>query len=115
MEQDVTYPEWNLKDVAIALAVVFAGSYGLGYILLPFLNQVLSLAQRFLFTGLLQTLLFLGSVLAIIFFRYKGNLRELGLKDILSASDIKRGITGGLGLFTLVLLTGIFVSSVAPV
>jgi len=115
MEQDVLPPTWNIKDVAAALIIVVAGSYLLGFITGPVLNRGFSLAERMFLSGMVQTILFISSVFAIIILRYKGDLHQLGLGKIISISTIRKGIEGGLVLFTLVLFTGIFVSAVAPV
>lgn len=115
MEQDVSFPTWNIKDVAAALIIVFAVSYLLGWITGPVLNQRFSLAERMFLSGIVQTFLFIGTVFAVIFLRYKGDLHQLGLGKIISVSTIKKGIEGGLLLFTVVLFAGIFVSTVAPV
>lgn len=114
MEHEVSNPRWSIKDVAWALIIVFGGSYLIGLVFRPLVSQAL-IAQRYLFSGVVQTLLFIGSVFAIIFFRYKGNPGQLGLRDIISFPEIKRGVAGGVVLFTLVLVSGIFVSAVAPV
>lgn len=114
MDPELQHPVWSIKDVAIALAIIFAGSYGLEIVLRPVLLSAFSLAERFLFAGLLQTFFFVGSVFAITIIRYKGNLRQLGLGKISSVSQIKKGVVGGVGLFVLVFLTGIMVSTLIP-
>ena len=111
MEQN----RWKLKDVLVVLTIVFAGSYGFEYILYPGLISGFSTAQRYLFFGLLQAFLFVVSVFAVVLYRYRGNLRQLGLGKNFSLLSISEGVLGGIGLFFTVLLSGLVISALTPV
>lgn len=102
---------WTLKDVIIVLTVVFAGSYGLELLLRPLLTSVFSLAQRYLFAGLLQAFFFVGSVLTVILVRYKGNLKQVGLGRLFLPDQIRTGVVGGIALFLMVLISGFVIST----
>ncbi len=115
MEKRFRFPPWNLKDVALVIVVVFAGSYGLQIMLQPLLVSLLSLAGQYLFAGLVQAGFFIGTVLTVIALKYRGSLRELGLGRVISSVSVKAGVLGGISLFFLVLVTGAVVSSVISV
>ena len=116
MEKDIlVQPRWNFKDVLLSLAVVFAGSYGAGSLILFFIAPDIDLAGRYLVAGTIQAILFLGTVLLIIFIKYGGGLHQLGLSRSLSSDKLEKGIIGGVVLFIIVLVTGAFVSVLMPI
>jgi len=107
-------PSWTLGDMIITLIIVFTTSYGLGTLLKPFLNENLSLAGRFLVAGIIQTSMFLITVFLIVLFRSGGYFNHLGLTRNTSMKNLKKGFTGGLLLFIIVLASGIMVSTLFP-
>lgn len=115
MEEKPIFPPWNLKDVILVIVVVLAGSYCLQAWLQPILLLPFSVSEQYLFAGLVQAAFFIGSVLIIIAFKYKGSLRELGLGQVVSWFSVRAGILGGISLFLMVLVTGFIVSSILSV
>ncbi|KUK10319.1 MAG: Abortive infection protein [Clostridia bacterium 41_269] len=115
MNQKIISPSWNFFDVIITLIFVYTGSYIIGNAVSSIINKEISLFVRYLLAGTVQTLLFIAVTYGVIFFKGKGNLKEIGMKGINLVENIRKGVGGGLILFIIVLFSGFIVSFLVPI
>lgn len=116
MERKIPLPSWNLLDIAFGITFVLAGSFALSVLIKPFLDAFFSLPGKFLIASVIQTGLFLSIVFFIVLVRYKSDITHLGVtNNNLSPEVLRKGLTGGIVLFFLVLFSGVVVSALAPI
>lgn len=103
-------PPWGIKEILIVLLLVFLAGFTFQFFSTRLLERVLfffpgpggSERAAFFAAGLVQSLFFIGPVLAVVCGKYRLSLSTLGLGRCSVKDFLLMGVLGGLGLFLLV-------------